>query len=133
MKRKRAVQFSVGVALAVAATVLLGARAGDAQSFALAPSTMPRIGAVSERYQSYNVEMVEVIGGRFWKPYAGNADVRAEGNAPVDRSSGVRVHADRDAARSRQCAPADIGGRARSCISASQRHVGEQRLFPSCP
>jgi heparanase len=30
---------------------------------------MPRIDAVSERYQSYNVEMIEVTGGRFWKPY----------------------------------------------------------------
>lgn len=33
------------------------------------PSTMPRIGSVDLRFQSYNVEMVEVIGGRFWKPY----------------------------------------------------------------
>lgn len=33
-------------------------------------SSMPRLGAVDERYQSYNVEMIEVTGGRFWKPYA---------------------------------------------------------------
>jgi len=30
---------------------------------------MKRIGTVDERYQSYNIEMVEVVGGRFWKPY----------------------------------------------------------------
>jgi heparanase len=30
---------------------------------------MPQIGAVHERYQSYNVEMLEVTGGKFWKPY----------------------------------------------------------------
>jgi len=30
---------------------------------------MARIGAVDERYQSYNVEMLEVTGGKFWKPY----------------------------------------------------------------
>jgi hypothetical protein len=30
---------------------------------------MPRIGTVDERFQSYNIEMVEVTGGRFWKPY----------------------------------------------------------------
>lgn len=30
---------------------------------------MTRIGSVDERYQSYNVEMAEVIGGNFWKPY----------------------------------------------------------------
>ena len=33
-------------------------------------SSMPRLGTVDTRYQSYNVEMVEVTGGRFWKPYA---------------------------------------------------------------
>jgi hypothetical protein len=30
---------------------------------------MRRIATVDERFQSYNIEMVEVIGGRFWKPY----------------------------------------------------------------
>jgi heparanase len=35
----------------------------------VAPSSMPRIGTVDERFQSYNIEMVEVTGGRFWKPY----------------------------------------------------------------
>ena len=33
------------------------------------PATMPRVGSVDPRFQSYNVEMVEIIGGRFWKPY----------------------------------------------------------------
>jgi heparanase len=37
---------------------------------AIVPSNMPRIGTVDDRFQSYNVEMVEVTGGRFWKPYA---------------------------------------------------------------
>jgi hypothetical protein len=31
---------------------------------------MSRVGSVDTRYQSYNVEMVEVTGGRFWRPYA---------------------------------------------------------------
>jgi len=30
---------------------------------------MAPIGSVEERFQSYNVEMVEVVGGDFWKPY----------------------------------------------------------------
>ncbi len=30
---------------------------------------MIRIGTVDERFQSYNVEMIEVTGGNFWKPY----------------------------------------------------------------
>jgi heparanase 1 len=36
----------------------------------ITPSTLPRLGTVDERFQSYNIEMVEVTGGRFWKPYA---------------------------------------------------------------
>jgi hypothetical protein len=36
---------------------------------------MPYVGTVDERFNSYNVEMAEVIGGTFWKPYKdqGNA------------------------------------------------------------
>ena len=49
----------------------------------LQPTTMPKIGTVDARFQSYNVEMVEVIGGRFWKPYA------AKGPAPAPTASGA--------------------------------------------
>lgn len=35
----------------------------------IAPASMPRIGTIDRRFQSYNVEMVEVTGGNFWKPY----------------------------------------------------------------
>src|ERR1700723_359688 len=40
-----------------------------AQVVSLDPAKLPAIGTVDERFQSYNIEMVEVIGGRFWKPY----------------------------------------------------------------
>jgi hypothetical protein len=36
----------------------------------IAPARMRALGSVDARFQSYNVEMVEVTGGRFWKPYA---------------------------------------------------------------
>lgn len=36
----------------------------------VAPGRMVPIGSVDERFQSYNIEMVEVTGGRFWKPYS---------------------------------------------------------------
>jgi len=36
----------------------------------VAPAHMPKIGTVDPRFVSYNVEMVEVTGGRFWKPYS---------------------------------------------------------------
>lgn len=35
----------------------------------MAPGRMPRIGEIDPRFQSYNIEMVEVTGGRFWRPY----------------------------------------------------------------
>lgn len=38
-------------------------------AISITPATLPRIATVDERYQSYNVEIAEVIGGKFWKPY----------------------------------------------------------------
>ncbi|MDA5194325.1 glycosyl hydrolase family 79 N-terminal domain-containing protein [Govanella unica] len=43
--------------------------ADAANAITLLPSDMTRITTVDDRYQSYNVEMAEVIGGTFWKPY----------------------------------------------------------------
>ncbi len=34
------------------------------------PKKMAAMGTVDARYASYNIEMVEVTGGRFWRPYA---------------------------------------------------------------
>jgi len=40
----------------------------------IVPGTMPRIGDVDTRFQSYNLEMVTVTGGPFWKPYGAGRD-----------------------------------------------------------
>ena len=45
---------------------------GLADPPSVTPASMVRIGEVDERFQSYNVEVVEVTGGRFWKPYSPN-------------------------------------------------------------
>jgi hypothetical protein len=50
----------------VLAAVALAAAPASA---AIDPGALPAIGTVDPRFQSYNVEMVEVTGGRFWKPY----------------------------------------------------------------
>jgi len=59
-----------------------------ARELSITPATMARIGTVDERFQSYNVEMVEVTGGRFWKPYGSNtSDVYSDlyaHRAPID-------------------------------------------------
>jgi heparanase len=46
------------------------ASGGQAAAATVFPSTLPQVTTVDERFQSYNVEMAEVIGGNFWKPYA---------------------------------------------------------------
>ena len=47
------------------------------------PGHMSKLGSVDARYLSYNVEMVEVTGGRFWRPYASVArGANAGGTTP---------------------------------------------------
>lgn len=56
---------------------------------AITPATMSRIGSVDERYQSYNVEMLEVTGGKFWAPYGPLTDSILKGTAgPAPASTG---------------------------------------------
>ena len=43
----------------------------------LDPAKMPRIGTVDERFASYNIEMAEVTGGNFWKPYHSQSSAAA--------------------------------------------------------
>ncbi|MBS0456020.1 MAG: hypothetical protein JSS44_01645 [Proteobacteria bacterium] len=71
MMRNTATLLIAGTALGLATTVA-------AQPVSLSPKTMPRIGTVDARYQSYNVEMLEVTGGRFWKPYKDIAKLPAK-------------------------------------------------------
>jgi len=42
---------------------------GQSQNAGLNPAKMPVLATVDGRFQSFNVEMLEVTGGRFWKPY----------------------------------------------------------------
>ncbi len=44
---------------------------------------MARIGKVDERFQSFNVEMIEVTGGRFWKPYTAKGKAASASGGPV--------------------------------------------------
>ena len=58
-----------------------------AEELSITPATMARIGTVDERFQSYNVEMVEVTGGRFWKPYDSGTSAGSDRygyRAPID-------------------------------------------------
>jgi heparanase 1 len=46
-----------------------GSRA-EAAGAEISVARLARVGKVDARYSSYNIEMVEVAGGRFWRPYA---------------------------------------------------------------
>ena len=48
--------------LAVLGTTPCFAGPGDAKPLSLVPAELPRVGAIDERFQSYNIEMVEVTG-----------------------------------------------------------------------
>src|ERR1700744_4358046 len=45
-----------------------------AGSLTLVPAKLPAVATIDQRFQSYNIEMVTVTGGPFWKPYAGRDD-----------------------------------------------------------
>src|ERR1039458_3194985 len=62
-------EFLAAAALAVVAVTASAPLSFGADPIVVRPGTMPRIGAVDARFQSFNVEMVEVTGGRFWAPY----------------------------------------------------------------
>jgi hypothetical protein len=68
--------------------IALDYSAALAGELTITPASMARIGTVDERFQSYNVEMVEVTGGKFWKPYGANtSDAHSdlyEYRAPID-------------------------------------------------
>jgi hypothetical protein len=48
---------------------------------------MPRIGTVDERFASYNIEMAEVTGGNFWKPYHNQSSAATEATQPPQSAS----------------------------------------------
>jgi len=74
----------MAVFLCIASVVVLAMQL-IAQVVSLDPAKMPTIGTVDERFQSYNIEMVEVIGGRFWKPYASTTnESKTQEPAPQD-------------------------------------------------
>jgi hypothetical protein len=69
---------------------LVGCSIALADGSSITPANMPGVGTVDERFQSYNIEMVEVTGGRFWKPYeeppAAGKDLYAY-RPPIDLSN----------------------------------------------
>jgi heparanase len=72
-------------------------------------ASMQRIGTVDERFQSYNIEMVEVIGGRFWKPYGYiDALLKAQSSGTQSNKDAAAVPAGMDPNLYQQRSPIDL-------------------------
>jgi glycosyl hydrolase family 79 len=80
--------FKVGIGIAIAALTAIQQAVAQAPTLSIDPSRLPRLGTIDARFQSYNVEMVEVTGGRFWKPYRASASA-----APRDADNARNVPA----------------------------------------
>ena len=81
--------YSAGVAFGLGA--LGGTSAAEnVQPMLLTPGVMRPIAKIDGRFLSYNVEMAEVIGGNFWKPYTLDsiAALKARASSPEPRSGG---------------------------------------------
>ena len=58
-----------------------------AQGVSVDPAKMPRIGTIDPRFASYNIEMAEVTGGNFWKPYQSQISAAAHATQPAQSAS----------------------------------------------
>lgn len=79
--------------------------AASGREVVLAPNQMPVVGKVDPRFQSYNVEMAEIVGGRFWAPYP------KAGSAVVAETAGSNGALGFSATLFRQRPPADLADR----------------------
>jgi hypothetical protein len=81
------VQRLSGVAIVVASIATLSVHAyAQEPPMKIAPlANMTRLGTIDERYQSYNIEMLEITGGMFWKPYGSASS--GQGSGAPDGSS----------------------------------------------
>ena len=125
--------FRIALRCAISAVLVSSAYAGAASPPAIAPAIMPRIGTVDQRFQSYNIEMVEITGGRFWKPYRTKPGAepaqtpRSGSDTPPGMDSRLyqyRPPIDLTNPRLRKLAAA-LG----ACLCARQRHLGKHHLF----
>ena len=102
----------LGLGVAVFTADRQQSEAQVSSTLSLAPTTMARVGTVDDRYQSYNVEMLEVTGGRFWKPYkdipktAGQTGSEAKGgDAPAGMSPDLYQYVHRSTSPIGGCVP----------------------------
>ena len=95
---------------ALALSTAFGQRGASTEDFRLDPRVLGSVARVDDRFQSYNVEMAEVIGARFWKPY----DRMSATNAPP---TDIQVGRDPNLFEARP--PADLSDRRLRALAAA--------------
>ncbi|WP_236843278.1 hypothetical protein [Bradyrhizobium icense] len=105
----------VGIGIVIAALAASHKAAAQVSTPSVDPSRLPRLGTVDERFQSYNVEMVEVTGGRFWKPYKASAS--APPNRGADNTGNIPAGAKPDLYAYRE--PIDLSNRRLRALAAA--------------
>ena len=78
MHRRRAAALATTTCLAVASASFAMPASQPGLSVEITPSSLSAVGRVDDRFQSYNVETVEVTGGNFWAPYPRPGDPERE-------------------------------------------------------
>ena len=81
MNIKTIVLPALAAMLVANATARLTGQSGNPTA-SISPGAMSRVGTIDERFQSYNIEAVEVTGGRFWKPYADAGEAKPAEEKP---------------------------------------------------
>jgi heparanase 1 len=96
------------------------ATAVSGTSHPVATATLSHVGTVDDRYQSFNVEMLEVTGGKFWKPYGPELEaILKEGKSAAAAPSGSDTPAGMDPRLYEELPPIDLGNaRLRKLASA---------------
>ena len=91
--RMRKTRTIVSISIFITGSLALSAQ--QKTVITVTPSTMPKLGTVDPRFVSYNVEMVEVTGGRFWKPYKSTAnETPSKPSASTETNQQVGVSSD---------------------------------------
>jgi len=84
---------SIGAAfVALALLIVPAAPAAAIDALSVTPSNMPSLGTIDQRFQSYNIEMVEITGGRFWKPYRSTSNDKRPSPAGSNIPEGIDAH-----------------------------------------
>lgn len=74
--KNQEIRTALSITFIVASSLALLAQ--EKHAVMLEPAKMSKLGTVDPRFVSYNIEMVEVTGGRFWKPYKSARDDQTE-------------------------------------------------------